>query len=344
MTDAKTAEAPTTPLQPVVAAPPAPKPALVGGGRISPIVPSDFESAYRLATVISASGMAPKSYGNNINMITVAVLHGLEVGLTPMAALQSIAVINGMPTIWGDGMLALVRASGLLEAIEETFDEDEDGPTIATCRVKRRGEAWTMQSFTRPEAIRAGLWKKTGPWAQYPRRMMQMRSRSWALRDAFADVLRGMGSAEEMQDMVDVTSSGSATTAPPAPTRAQFRDPPIEDQQTPSSSPTSYPANDEERGQPADPPAEAGGGDSKPEVAAGQPVRSWRLADDIVGQEAKLKAILDLLEITESVRDVNDLASEHGAFLDKLGATLKSNTRRAFEERRIALSHEGTGE
>ena len=42
-------------------------------------------------------------------------------GFTPMAALQSIAVVNGMPTIYGDGMLALVRASGLLEDIIETI-------------------------------------------------------------------------------------------------------------------------------------------------------------------------------------------------------------------------------
>ena len=46
----------------------------------------------------------------------IAIMHGLEVGLSPLSALQRIAVINGRPTIWGDGALALVKASGLCEA------------------------------------------------------------------------------------------------------------------------------------------------------------------------------------------------------------------------------------
>ncbi|HVY51879.1 MAG TPA: hypothetical protein VHA07_10015 [Devosia sp.] len=198
------------------------------GNKIAPIVPDSFEGAYRLANVIAASGMAPKAFvdrnGNaKTEMICVAMMHGMEVGMTPMAALQSIAVINGMPTIWGDGMLGLVQASGLLEEIDEYVETDKDGiPIIATCKVKRLGrKQWTIQAFTKAEAQRAGLWGKTGPWTQYPRRMMQMRARSWALRDAFADVLRGLQCAEEIRDMVHI---GSGSTIPPEPTRAQFRD------------------------------------------------------------------------------------------------------------------------
>ena len=169
------------------AAPPAPKPALIGGGRIAAIVPQDFESAYRLATVVSKSGMAPKSL-DSVEKCTVAIMHGLELGLTPMAALQSIAVVNGMPTVFGDGLLARVRASDLMEDLQESVESDASGPTVAVCKVKRRGQAsWVVHSFTRAEAMKAGLWKKAGPWSQYPQRMMQMRARSWALRDAFAD-------------------------------------------------------------------------------------------------------------------------------------------------------------
>lgn len=221
-TDTKTAAAPAAAAN-LPAEAPKPKPALVNGGRVAAIVPQDFESAYRLATVVVSSGMAPKSL-DTVEKATVAIMHGLEVGFTPMAALQSIAVVNGMPTIFGDGMLALVRASGLLEDILEDTESDKDGPTIAVCKVKRAGQqSWTVRAFTRPEAMRAGLWRKQGPWTQYPQRMMQMRARSWALRDAFADVLRGLRSAEEAADMVDITDAGSATTsAPPEPRRSDY--------------------------------------------------------------------------------------------------------------------------
>ncbi len=57
--------------------------------------------------------------------------------------------------------------------------------------------------LTHKDAKRAGLWGKGGPWTAYPKRMLQMRARGFALRDAFPDVLKGMISVEEAQDYPD---------------------------------------------------------------------------------------------------------------------------------------------
>jgi hypothetical protein len=56
-----------------------------------------------------------------------------------------------------------------------------------------------------------GLKGKQGPWTNYPKRMLQMRARSWCLRDVYPDVLRGVHVAEEAQDMPekDVTPAAS---------------------------------------------------------------------------------------------------------------------------------------
>ena len=200
---------------------PVAKPPLVAGGKIAAIIPTDIDAAWRLGNMVVKAGMAPKAF-DTPEKAAVAIMHGLELGLAPLQALQSIAIVNGMPSIYGDTALALVRASGLLEDIIETVEDDKDGPTVATCKVKRIGStSWVIHGFTRPQAQRAGLWKKAGPWVQYPQRMMQMRARSWALRDAFPDVLRGLHSAEEM---LDVTARSSATMAPPEPRRSEYVD------------------------------------------------------------------------------------------------------------------------
>lgn len=57
-----------------------------------------------------------------------------------------------------------------------------------------------VQKFSVKDAKRAGLWGKSGPWSTYPDRMLTMRARSWALRDEFADILKGIIAAEEAQD------------------------------------------------------------------------------------------------------------------------------------------------
>lgn len=200
------------------------KPPLVAGGRSMAIVPRDIEQTFRLAQAIAAANMAPKAYERDANRIMVGIMHGMEVGLTPMAALQSIAVVNGMPTIWGDGMLAVVRASGLCEWIEETIEGKGDA-RVAVCRAKRKGEPKPIERrFSWQQAILAGLAGKPGPWTQHPDRMLQFRARSYTLRDGFADVLRGLASAEEARDSVPLTAGddGVYTTRP---TRAQYEAP-----------------------------------------------------------------------------------------------------------------------
>lgn len=173
-----------------------PKPPVAAGGRIAAMIPTDIDQAYRMAQALSQSQMTPKAFGNDPNKILVGIIAGMEVGLAPFQALQSIAVINGNPSLWGDGALALIQGSGLLEDIEET----DDGET-ATCRMVRKDRKTAIvRSFSNAMALKAGLLGKAGPWTQYQARMRQMRARSWAMRDGFPDVLKGIGIAEEVRD------------------------------------------------------------------------------------------------------------------------------------------------
>lgn len=191
---------------------------MMAGGRPAAIVPQSMEDAYRLAKAICVAGMAPRGL-ETPEKAMVAILHGLEVGMTPMAALQRIAVVNGRPTIWGDGAIGLVRASGLCEYITETTSGTGDAH-VATCAAKRRGEkAEIVRTFSVADAKKAGLWGKSGPWQQYPERMLQMRARAFALRDGFADVLGGLYLREEIEEapMRDVTPPPAPPSPPPAP-------------------------------------------------------------------------------------------------------------------------------
>ena len=112
-----------------------------------------------------------------------------------MSALQNIAVVNGKPAIYGDAALALCCSHPAFIDIEETVEG-----TTATCVVKRRDRSPVVRKFAEADAKKAGLWGKQGPWSSYPARMLQMRARSWALRDAFPDALKGLGVAEEVRD------------------------------------------------------------------------------------------------------------------------------------------------
>jgi hypothetical protein len=149
---------------------------------------------------VAKSEFPPKDFRGKPESCLLAIQHGSEVGLSPMQSLQSIAVINGRPTIWGDAALALVQSSPVCEYVKEYIEGQGDSLT-AVCEAKRRGyPAPTVSRFSMADAKRAGLAGKTGPWSQYPERMLALRARGFALRNAFADALRGLITAEEAQD------------------------------------------------------------------------------------------------------------------------------------------------
>ena len=168
--------------------------------RASGLALQSFDDAFRFAKMVSASEFAPKDFRGKPESCMLAIQHGSEVGLSPMQSLQSIAVINGRPTIWGDAALALVQSSPVCEYVLE-YTEGDGEQLVAVCEAKRRGyPAPTVVRFGVADAKKAGLWGKSGPWQQYPGRMLMLRARGFALRNAFADALRGLITAEEAQD------------------------------------------------------------------------------------------------------------------------------------------------
>lgn len=170
-----------------------------------------FDSVERMARKLVEADWVPLSYkrkGKDTYFskeeiqakVEVAIMHGADVGLSPIQAVQGIAIINGVPAIWGDALIGVCLASGLVEDFEERMDRNGDG-LKAVCRVRRKGiPTEYVRSFSIKQAQAAGLTNKPGPWKEYTARMLQMRARSLALRDAFADRLKGLHSAEEAQD------------------------------------------------------------------------------------------------------------------------------------------------
>ena len=158
--------------------------------------PQTFEQALTFAGYLADSDMVPKDFKGKPGNCLVAIQWGMEIGLKPLQAMQNIAVINGRPSLWGDAVIALVRSSPVCEWVIETQTD-----TVATCRVKRKGEPEQERTFSLEDAKAAGLLGKAGPWTQFRKRMMQMRARAFAMRDVFPDVLKGLPVAEEVMDM-----------------------------------------------------------------------------------------------------------------------------------------------
>lgn len=193
--------------------------------------PQTFEQALTFAKYMADSDMVPKDFKGKPGNCLIAMQWGMEVGLKPLQALQNIAVINGRPSIWGDALIALVLASPVCKGVVERY-EGTGEDYRAVCVAKRHGAEDVVSEFSLRDAKAAGLFGKQGPWTQYRDRMLKMRARAFALRDQFADVIKGISIAEESMDTPAERHMGMADVLP-------------------AEKPASYPADQFEKNLPA---------------------------------------------------------------------------------------------
>ena len=165
------------------------------------LVPKTMEEGIKFAEYISSSGMVPPNYKNKPKDILCAIGYGMEIGLKPFQALQSIAVINGKPSLWGDALIALAIGHPECKDFKEWID-GEGEEAVAHCEITRSGRSSVIsKTFSVEDAQKAGLWNKSGPWKSYPKVMLQQRATTFAIRRAFPDALKGFTSTEELHDI-----------------------------------------------------------------------------------------------------------------------------------------------
>jgi hypothetical protein len=167
---------------------------------------------WQLAERISATEFVPKSLRNRPEAVLAALLSGAERGLGPMESLRSVHVIEGRPGLYAEAMRALVLAAG------HEFEIVETTATRAAVMGRRAGaERWSPQFiWTLDRARRARLASKP-TWQMYPESMLLARATTDCCRAVFADVIAGLASVEELEDL---TAPEPATTRR-QPTRRQ---------------------------------------------------------------------------------------------------------------------------
>lgn len=173
--------------------------------------PTKWDDLLTFCTDISKSSLVPTSFRDKPSDLAIAISMGNELGLHWTHAVQSIAVINGRPSIWGDALLAVIQAHPDFEWIDENESDETKGVTV----IKRKGMPPRRYEFTLEMARNAGLLGKD-TYKQHIGRMLQRRSRARCGQDTFADALKGIGSADDAVPE-RIIGSGSAVDETPVP-------------------------------------------------------------------------------------------------------------------------------
>jgi hypothetical protein len=160
---------------------------------------NDLDGMFRAAQCYLQSGFAPPAFRTPQQLI-ICWARGAELGLKPLQAIDGMTVINNRIGIMGDLALAMVRQTGELAKYEKEWVGEGDNLTCKV-RLQRKGRELHEYTFSVAEAKHAQIYERSPTWKGYPKRMTYYRALGFGLRDEFSDVLKGLYTSEELEDL-----------------------------------------------------------------------------------------------------------------------------------------------
>lgn len=174
-------------------------------GSMSAITGGHLDQFRDWAKVIAAGSVIPDSLRGKPADVFITVMHGLDLGLRPMQALNLVYVVKGRPSLSAEGMRSLILDAG--HELEIISDDKK-----ATVRGKRRGsERWVEASYTIEQAKKAKLGGAN--WDSHPEDMLVARASTRLAKRYFPDITNGLSSVEELLDMQEPVTRPSLAQA-----------------------------------------------------------------------------------------------------------------------------------
>lgn len=188
-------------------------------------------AANELAGPLSKTRFVPKEYQDEPGNCTAAILYGAEVGLSPMASLQSIYVISGKPAMYARTLLAVALAAG-----HEVWTEHTDDRRAVVCGRRRGSDRIEKAEWTIGRAQTAG-YTSNKKYSTDPTSMLLARAQAELCRRIAADALLGLAySVEELEMEEAVGKPAKASVQRKTAVRPEPDLPPLDDEpQTPAA-------------------------------------------------------------------------------------------------------------
>lgn len=164
-----------------------------------------FELAQRMAKMLAASDLVPKEFKNNIPNTVIALEMANRIGASPLAVMQNIYIVYGKPSWSSTFIIAALNSCGRFSPLR--FDmQGEEGSMNRSCAVwaydKANNEKLIGPRVTMKMAKDEGWIDKNGSkWKTMPELMLRYRAATFFGRLHAPDVLAGMKTTEEVEDI-----------------------------------------------------------------------------------------------------------------------------------------------
>lgn len=167
-----------------------------------------FEHAQRVAKMLSTSSLIPEAYRGNIQNTMIALEMANRIGASPLMVMQNLYIVQGKPSWSSSFIIASLNACKRFSPIRFVMEGEGDeygcqawaydlatndkleGPKVTWAMAKAEG--WVSKAGSK--------------WKTMPELMFRYRAAAFFGRLYAPDILMGMQTAEEVQDVITITA------------------------------------------------------------------------------------------------------------------------------------------
>ena len=167
---------------------------------------SAFEDAQRMAKVLVTSKLVPTAFQNNLGDCMIALEMANRMGVNPIAVMQNLYIVHGKPSWSAQFIVAAINQSGRFKTtLMYEINGEGDGKGCIAYAFDFEGNRVDSPKVTIKMAKDEGWYSKNGSkWQTMEDLMLRYRAATFFGRLYTPDLLMGIQTKEELDDVIDV--------------------------------------------------------------------------------------------------------------------------------------------
>lgn len=163
-----------------------------------------FNTGYKMAQILSASTIVPKTFQGNIGNTMIAIDMAQRLHTNPLMIMQNVYIVYGMPSFSAKFLIACINASGLFATPLRYEFVGEEGKDTWGCYayvIDKQGELLRGTTITIDIAKKKGWYHKDGSnWKVEPEQMLRYRAATRFQTAYCPEITCGLAVKEELED------------------------------------------------------------------------------------------------------------------------------------------------
>lgn len=169
---------------------------------------NSFEHGQRVALMLSKSDLIPDAFKGNVQNIMIALELANRIGASPLMIMQNLHIIYGKPSFSSSFIISAINSCGRFSPLR--FEKEGEGETLSCyCWAYdiKNNEKCVGPKVTFKMAVSEGWTTKKGSkWGTMPELMIMYRSAAFFGRLFAPEILMGMQTTEEVNDVQIMTA------------------------------------------------------------------------------------------------------------------------------------------